>query len=194
MGQHPHIILAAPRGAGLLSLFTTWQRQLSQLPPTGKPEFGEGSRGWLRPHCDPTPRLRCHCLFPRDPAQGLLTSHHIQVRQSRGGVQRPRGWKRGHGSREWRVGHLKDQRGLEEMGAGGQGGSGSGPWPQITAIQPPACSCHPSTKEDGSDRAQLCSRRALPPQSPISTARWSRAQTPESGSTTQELCNCGQDL
>lgn len=68
-------------------------------------------------------------------------------------------------------------------------------WLQTTALQHPSCSLLLATKEDGSDRGQFCRRLWQSHlQGPISIVRWLKAQPLKSGSTTQELCNLGQDL
>lgn len=118
-------VRVAPRGACSLP-FSAWQRQLSGLPPTSA-RSSPPPRG--RRHVLPKPRCAqlpgsgalAGLLPPGLPgSRELLTSHQILVRQSRGGFRRRGGWEQGHSSRERRVRHLQDQRGLEQMGVRGQ--------------------------------------------------------------------------
>lgn len=185
----------------LVALSLQGRRQLSGLPthwcplfpgPGQPPAWGRQQRLAEASLRRPTPRLK-HCCWTssRGPCQGrLLTGPHIHVRQSRGGFQRCSRWEQGHGSREWSVGHLQDQRGLEEMGVEG---SRLVHWPRTTTGQHPSSPFYSFTKENGSDRGQVCRQLGQShPKGPISMVRWSKAQNLESASTTQKPSNVGQ--
>lgn len=124
------LLAERPREPACCPFFLHGRRQPSGLPTHCTlfspglecPQPGEGSKG--KPRCSSQPpgsSATASLLAGARPGQcGLLTCHYIQVRQRRGGLQRSRGREQGHSSRQRCVGHLQDQRGLEEMRHGKQ--------------------------------------------------------------------------
>lgn len=133
--RHPHITPCTAQGnVPAAPSFCTAEGNPQDFPPTAPSSFQAWAASNLgraakagKPRCSSQPpgsSATAGLLAGAQPGQrGLPTCHYIQVRQSRGGLQRSRGREQGHSSRQRCVGHLQDQRGLEEMRRGGQVGA-----------------------------------------------------------------------